>query len=244
MEPSGLPVEEFLDGLTERRRNEAHHLIEIMSRISGEPATMWGPSIIGFGSVDYRYDSGRSGSMPISGFSPRKAALTIYISEGFDRYGDLLTRLGKHKTSVSCLYITKLPDVDVEVLTEILERSYAHHTSSATKPDTVEQYLAAVPQASRDALDELRRIVSGALPGASEVLSYGIIGYKPDPAKRAVVFVSGWKDHVALYPVPKSLELAERIAPYVRGKGTMWFDLDENLPAPLIADVVRELAQQ
>ena len=97
-----------------------------MKRITGLEPEMWGPSIVGFGSYHYRYDSGREGDMPLTGFSPRKQSLTVYIMPGFAGYEDLLGRLGKHRTGVSCLYINKLADVDQDVLTELICRSFAH----------------------------------------------------------------------------------------------------------------------
>ena len=68
------------------------------------------------------------------------------------------------------------------------------------------------------------------MPDAHEVLSYGVIGYKPDPRKRAVVFISEWRDHIAVYPVPRNPELVAELQPYIKGKGTLWFKLDESLP--------------
>ena len=123
-QPTTASVSDFLAGLTPRRRAEAETLIELMRSISGLEPVLWGPSIIGFGSVHYRYDSGREGDMPLLGFSPRKARLTIYFSEGFDRYGEQLARLGKHSCSVSCLYATKLEDLDPAVLREMLVSSH------------------------------------------------------------------------------------------------------------------------
>ena len=123
--PTDISVADFLAIVSEQRTHEARTIISIMARISGQPATMWGPSIIGFGSVHYKYATGHEGDMPILGFSPRKASLTIYFMEGFaDRYEDALQRLGKHKTSKACLYITKLSNIDLAVLTEMLEASY------------------------------------------------------------------------------------------------------------------------
>jgi hypothetical protein len=94
-----------------------------MRRITDEEPVLWGPSIIGFGSKHYRYASGREGDMPILGFSPRKAKLTIYF-DGFDKYADQLARLGKYTTSVACLYANSLADLDLDVLTEMLETCY------------------------------------------------------------------------------------------------------------------------
>lgn len=123
-QPTTASIADFLAGLTPRRREEAEALIELMRGVSGLEPVLWGPSIIGFGSVHYRYDSGREGDMPLLAFSPRKARLTIYFSEGFDRYGEQLARLGKHSTSVSCLYATTLAALDPDVLREMLESSH------------------------------------------------------------------------------------------------------------------------
>lgn len=87
---------------------------------------MWGPSIVGFGTYHYRYDSGREGDMLRVGFSPRKAALTLYIMAGFDRYEELMARLGKYKTGKSCLYIKRLADIDLAVLQELVKGSLAY----------------------------------------------------------------------------------------------------------------------
>ena len=239
--PTSVPVQEFLDTVPERRRREAAQLIAMMRDITGAEPTMWGPSIIGFGSQHYRYDTGREGDMPRLSFSPRKATLTIYFSEGFDRYGDHLARLGKHRSSVSCLYLTKLDDADLGVLRDLLEASYSLAEAPPTKPSTVDEYVATVPPVARPKFDELRRLVRDTLPQADEVLSYGIVGYKPVTG-RARVFVSGWRDHVAMYPIPAQPDLQADLAPYVRGKGTLWFPLDEPLPRSLIVRAVTALA--
>lgn len=123
--PTNVNVAAFLQNIDENRRNEAHTLISLMQEISGKPAVMWGPSIIGFGAVHYKYASGHEGDMPLLAFSPRKAKLTIYF-EGFDRYGKELEKLGKHTISKACLYINKLSDVDLGVLREMLQQSFAH----------------------------------------------------------------------------------------------------------------------
>ena len=96
-----------------------------MSAITGLPATMWGPSIVGFGRYDYRYDSGHSGSFFRTGFSPRKANLVIYIMPGYQDFSDLLARLGKHRIGKSCLYVNKLADIDLDVLEEIIRAGLA-----------------------------------------------------------------------------------------------------------------------
>ena len=87
---------------------------------------MWGDSIVGFGSYHYKYKSGREGDWPMTGFSPRKRNLTLYIMPGFSEYDDLLTNLGKYKTGKSCLYINKIEDVDLDVLRELVQQSVEH----------------------------------------------------------------------------------------------------------------------
>lgn len=89
---------------------------------------MWGPSIVGFGEYHYKYESGREGDFLITGFSPRKSALTIYIMPGFARYEALMAKLGKHRTGKSCLYINRLDDVDLSVLEELVTRSVEYMT--------------------------------------------------------------------------------------------------------------------
>ena len=132
-QPTDADVEAFLNAVPgERKRADSFAVLEMMKEVTGEEPVMWGPSIVGFGSVHYKYDSGREGDMGLTGFSPRKANLTLYITDGFDKYGDLLARLGKHKTSVSCLYINKLADVDQDVLRELVRRSVEH--MRATNP--------------------------------------------------------------------------------------------------------------
>ena len=127
--PTNVDVETFLRSASEQRQRESKELIALMRAVSHKPPVMWGPSIIGFGSYHYKYASGREGDMPVIGFSPRKASLTIYIYSDFNNYGDLLEALGKHKTSASCLYINKLDDVDLGALEKIIRRSYETITS-------------------------------------------------------------------------------------------------------------------
>lgn len=119
-------VEEFLAGVVEERRADCAELIEIMGRATGAEPRMWGPSIVGFGSYHYKYDSGREGDWFLTGFSPRKQALTLYIMAGFERYDDLMRRLGRHSTGKSCLYVRRLDDVDLDVLTELVQASVDH----------------------------------------------------------------------------------------------------------------------
>ncbi len=111
----------------EDKRKDSLLLLKIFKDATGEPAKLWGTSIVGFG--QYHYESERSaqkGDWMLTGFSPRKQNLTLYIMPGFKEYGDLMEKLGKYKTSVSCLYIKKLSDIDTKVLTTIIKRSVAH----------------------------------------------------------------------------------------------------------------------
>ena len=122
--PTDAKVSAFLQGLdNEKRQAESSQLIEVMQRLSGEPATMWGPSIIGFGKYDYTYGSGHSGTSMRVGFSPRKAAMTVYIVPGFENKAALLEQFGPHTIGKSCLYVKDLSKVDLIVLEEILSIS-------------------------------------------------------------------------------------------------------------------------
>ena len=124
-QPTPASVDEFLANIADDvRRNECLQLVAMMRRLSGVEPVMWGPSIVGFDQYHYRYATGREGDAPLYAFSPRKGDLTIYFI-GFDDLADQLTRLGKHKHSVSCLYVKKLADLDLAVLEEMLVASAA-----------------------------------------------------------------------------------------------------------------------
>ena len=129
--PTQVDVESFLGTVENKTRlQDARTIIEIMQRLTGEPAVMWGPSIIGFGTSHYRYESGREGDVPLVGFSPRKANLVLYLGKSFEGYDTLIAQLGKHKTGASCLYINKLADVDLRVLETMIDRSAAHERAT------------------------------------------------------------------------------------------------------------------
>jgi hypothetical protein len=120
-------VEEFLSGVAdEKRRRDCFTVMELMKEATGAEPVMWGGSIVGFGSYHYRYESGREGDWFLTGFSPRKQSLTLYVMAGFERYGALLKRLGKYKTGKSCLYVNRLDDVDLTTLRELIEQSVEH----------------------------------------------------------------------------------------------------------------------
>jgi len=118
--PTQVTVEDFIAAVEiSTRREEAKTVCAMMERVTGEPPRMWGPSIIGFGSYHYKYDSGHEGTMCRLGFSPRKAQLVLYILTGAAGEDERLAKLGKHKTGKSCLYINKLADVDMAVLEDM-----------------------------------------------------------------------------------------------------------------------------
>jgi hypothetical protein len=129
-QPTDADVDAFLASLPDDRvRQDCQTLRQLMEDITGAPAKMWGSSIMGFGTYHYKYKSGREGDWMVTGFSPRKANLTIYIMNGYSDYQGLLAKLGKHTTAKSCLYIKKLSDVDLNVLRELITRSVKHVTS-------------------------------------------------------------------------------------------------------------------
>ena len=122
--PTEVSVDAFLDGVPHPvRRADGKALREMMERITGEPAVLWGPSMVGFGSYHYRYDSGHEADMCRVAFSPRPANLVLYVG-GFPEHEALLAKLGKHKSSKACLYLNKLANVDLAVLEEIVRRTY------------------------------------------------------------------------------------------------------------------------
>ncbi len=123
-QPTLHAVEKFLNTIaSEQKRNDCMTLINYMQRISKSPPVMWGTNMIGFGNYHYQYESGREGDWFITGFSPRKSNISIYIMDGFESHQELLKKLGKHKTGASCLYINALADIDVTVLSELITKS-------------------------------------------------------------------------------------------------------------------------
>ncbi|NLG46300.1 DUF1801 domain-containing protein [Gordonia sp. (in: high G+C Gram-positive bacteria)] len=117
----------------EQRRADGFAVLQLMQEVTGDEPRMWGDAIVGFGSVHYRYASGREGDMPVVGFSPRKQNLTLYLAFDYDGFDELSRRLGKHKLSKACLYLNKLSDVDLTVLREMVRRS-AEHSLSRPQP--------------------------------------------------------------------------------------------------------------
>ncbi len=126
-QPTDADVDAFLAAIEDpARREDSRAICRMMAEETGEEPRMWGESIVGFGTLTMTYADGRTADWLAQGFSPRKASLTLYLMDGFDGYGDLLERLGRHRTGRSCLYVKRLQDVDTEVLREVVGRSYQH----------------------------------------------------------------------------------------------------------------------
>jgi len=117
-------VEDFLNKVeNQKKREDSFKILELMKTLTGEEPKMWGTSIVGFGTYHYKYASGQEGDWMVTGFSPRKDALTVYLMPGFDVQEQILPNLGKFKTGKSCLYIKKLEDVNLDILSEMIVTS-------------------------------------------------------------------------------------------------------------------------
>ena len=126
-QPNDASVEAFLNTVEDaQKRQDCLTLVELMRQATNAEPIMWGSAIVGFGRYRYQSASGRSGEWFLTGFSPRKQNLTLYILAGFERYDELLARLGKYKTSKSCLYVKRLQDVDLPTLKTLIEQSVEH----------------------------------------------------------------------------------------------------------------------
>ena len=122
--PTDQGVADFLSRIPDaERREDCFTIAKLMEEITGHKPKMWGPSIVGFGSYHYKYDSGREGDWMVTGFSPRKKDLTLYIMMGFEKHQDLMKQLGKHSTGKSCLYIKRLSDIHLPTLKKLIKTS-------------------------------------------------------------------------------------------------------------------------
>jgi hypothetical protein len=129
--PTEQSVEQFLQGVPdEQRRRDCFTMLELMRQITGTDPKLWGSSIVGFGSYHYKYASGHEGDSFLTGFSPRKQNLTLYLMAGFEQYDALMQKLGKHTTGKSCLYIKRLTDIDLPTLRELIQQSFNHMTQT------------------------------------------------------------------------------------------------------------------
>jgi len=125
MTESTAEVERFLAALTpEPRQRDARQLVELMARVTGESPRLWGSGIVGFGQYHYRYRSGREGDAPGASFSPRRAAISVYLTDGIEAHREQLEQLGPHSTGVGCLYLKTLASIDLAVLEAIVGDSY------------------------------------------------------------------------------------------------------------------------
>ncbi len=117
-------VVSFIESVdNEQKRDDSYTLISLMEKATGERAKMFGPSIVGFGQNHYQYDSGHEGDAPLLGFSPRKAAISLYVYTGGKHQDELLTSLGKYKMGKACIYVKKLSDIDLDVLEDMMKDS-------------------------------------------------------------------------------------------------------------------------
>lgn len=124
--PTDLSAAAFIDAIEGgERREDCRTLLAMMSRITGKPAVMWGPSIVGFDTYHYRYESGREGDWAVTGFSPRKGDISVYLTAGSADQAALLSRLGRHRMGKACLYIRRLADVDLGVLEQLVAGAVA-----------------------------------------------------------------------------------------------------------------------
>ena len=122
--PTGQSVKDFLKKIPDpERREDCFAVAKLMEEITGDKPKMWGPSIVGFGTYHYKYDSGREGDWLVTGFSPRKKDLTLYLMMGFEKHDELMKQLGKHSTGKSCLYIKRLSDIHVPTLKKLIKAS-------------------------------------------------------------------------------------------------------------------------
>ena len=122
--PTSQNVSDFLNTVEpEQKRKDSFELLKIFQEVTKEKPVMWGPSIVGFGKYHYKYASGHEGDSCLTGFSPRKQSLTLYVMGGIEHNQDLLQKLGKHKVSPGCVYIKKLEDIDTVILKQLIKKS-------------------------------------------------------------------------------------------------------------------------
>lgn len=124
---TSISVNDFVNAVKDEvKRKDSLNLIQLLKKQTGLDPKMWGPSIVGFGSYHYKYDSGHEGDSPLVGFSPRATALTLYLSGHFEKREELLEKLGKHKTDKGCIYIKKLDDINIETLQKMVTNHIKH----------------------------------------------------------------------------------------------------------------------
>jgi hypothetical protein len=130
--PNDQSVQRFLNAITDKqKRQDCFTILELMKQITKTEPKMWGSSIVGFGTYHYKYESGREGDWFLTGFSPHKQNLTLYIMAGFEQYDELLKALGKYKTGKSCLYINRLEDIHLPTLKKLIQQSVQHMSKAS-----------------------------------------------------------------------------------------------------------------
>ncbi len=235
--PTSVSIADFLKTVDEQRRRESLVLIDMMRDISGCEPVMWGPSIIGFDTYHYVYETGREGDSGVIGFSPRKANLTVYFPDGFNDYADELARLGKHTTSVSCLYIKKLADIDLSVLHDLVSKSYAH-TKKSNQISTVDAYIGSFNGETKKRLVTMRELVRSIAPEAEEKIGYAMPTYKL--GGKNMLHFAGYAHHIGFYPTPETIAAFElELKGYTFAKGSVQFPHSEPLPTALVERMVR-----
>ena len=134
--PTEVSADSHISGIAnEEQRNDARTLVGLMRRVTKQEPRMWGPSIVGFGSYHYKYESGHEGDSALAGFAVRGSELVVYIAVGFEGRDGLLAKLGKHRTGKVCVYIRRLANVDLQVLETLVTRSVAEMKRRYPQPD-------------------------------------------------------------------------------------------------------------
>lgn len=154
-------VAKFIAAQPEPRRSECATVAGMMRKATGAEPRMWGSSIVGFGTQTYVYASGRTGDWPLIAFSPRKAALTLYLMLGAGKRAELLARLGKYKMSKGCLYVNKLGDVDSRVLQALITAAAADRKALAPASEAAKKHVAATPAKPRAVAKPAKKAASG-----------------------------------------------------------------------------------
>ena len=220
------------------RRADCETILQLMEKIIGEKPIMWGDSLVGFGKMVQKYSTGKEVEWLKMGFSSRKDSISIYFTCNLDDYTDLLTKLGKHKRGVGCLYVKKLTDVDIKVLEQLLTDSLTINESTKSKKDlsTIDEYIDTFPVTIRPTLQNLHKAIKDGAPDAIEAIKYRMPTYV---LNGNLVHFAAYKNHIGFYPAPSGIEkFAKELSKYVTSKGAIQFPIDKELPYELIQRIV------